>query len=123
MQQASAKQNLVQKRVRGISPSFLPPSSVFSLSLSPSLSPSPSFPPPLLPFTSSFPSPSSLLIFHIQHEMKKRVKEDERRKEVEEQREQQRKASRMLQGMKKASEKRQLEYRGVVQNQSSSTGM
>lgn len=54
--------------------------------------------------------------------MKKKVKEDEKRKEAEEQREQQRKASRMLQDMKKASEKRQLEYRGVVQNQLSSAG-
>lgn len=56
-----------------------------------------------------------LTLSHVpQHDQKKRQMEDKKKKEEEEKREDARKASAVLQHMKKTSEKKQLEYRGIV---------
>ena len=50
----------------------------------------------------------------MQHEQRKRQQEDEKKREEDQRKEKVRKASALLQGMKKTSEKREREYRGIV---------
>ena len=50
----------------------------------------------------------------MQHEQKKKQQEEKKRREEEERREKVRKASALLHGMKKATEKKEREYRGIV---------
>ena len=57
----------------------------------------------------------------FQHELKKKSMEEERRKEAEEKRERVKKTSAALHDMKRASEKRQLEYRGIVNSRAAGT--
>ena len=49
-----------------------------------------------------------------QHEQRKRQQEEMKKKEDDERKERVRKASALLQDMKKTSEKKQLEYRGIT---------
>ena len=57
----------------------------------------------------------------FQHELKKKNVEEEKRKEAKEKRERVKKTSAALHDMKRASEKRQLEYRGIVNSRAAGT--